>query len=125
MSEVKLHVRASKKEAGYVEPPPDTMWAPNGTGIRCGTCVYYGPKIVGGSGNVANYPGGCALVEGPLQSQACCNLWSRDGKDRPYKFASGKDIEDSLERSPGPRNRNMRRVKVVPAREVPDPCVIL
>jgi hypothetical protein len=125
MSEVKLHARASKKAAGYVNAPSDARkWVTDGAGIRCGTCIYFGPKIAGGISNVVNHPGGCGLVQGDLESQACCNLWDPDGTGRPYQFASGKDIEDILERSPGPRNRNLRE-KVVPAREVPAPCVIL
>lgn len=99
--------KVAKTQAGYIPPPAESLWPAEGRGIRCGTCVY------------SDRQGGCALVEGRISSQGCCNLWSADGKGRPFAFASGTDIEDLLKSNKVPARA--RRVEDKPA----SACVIL
>jgi hypothetical protein len=75
--------KATKEEAGYIDPPPKRLHAPKGKGIRCGTCKYFGKKHE------------CYVVSGEILAQGCCNLWTLTGKDE-YVFASGSDIEDII-----------------------------
>ncbi len=74
----------TKKEAGYIQPPPRSMWPEAGKGIRCGTCVFF---------NSAKKL--CFPVRGKIHPQACCNLWSRTG-NVSTDFLCGQDIEDLI-----------------------------
>lgn len=71
--------KLTKKESGYV-PPFES--------IRCGTCKYY--KIQ------TSFTGKCAIVDGKIHSDACCNLWTLHGKNVNTDFICGQDIEDIL-----------------------------
>lgn len=76
---------ATKKESGYINPPPVKIRPAKGKGIRCGTCIFY-------KENTAT-KGQCSLVKGQLHPHGCCNLWSYTGKI-DTSFSCGKDLED-------------------------------
>lgn len=81
-------VRLDKVEAGYIDPPPKRRWPAKGRGIRCGTCVYFSDE------------GKCAIVEGDIHGQGCCNLWTDESNQDVSDFLSAEDIEDILRDNP-------------------------
>lgn len=75
--------KLTKQESGYVTPPKK-LWSPSKKGIRCGTCKFYRAN-------------GCAIVEGYIHPQDCCNLWTTEGRELNTDFICGQDIEDIIQ----------------------------
>lgn len=67
--------KLTQDEAGYV-PPPDVAF-------KCATCMHF-------------QWGGCAIVEGTIEANGCCNEWERPGVPLNPKHVSGRDVEDIL-----------------------------
>lgn len=66
--------KATKIESGYISAKPS---------IRCGTCRFFSSERKS-----------CQIVQGKIDANGCCNLWTGFGKNIDLKYASGKDIED-------------------------------
>lgn len=77
--------KATKEAAGYMKAP-EHLYAPEGKGIRCGNCMYFGRG------------GACGIVQGTVHEQGCCNLFDiEDIQVHPWKFASGPAMEKMRE----------------------------
>jgi hypothetical protein len=78
-------------EAGYIKAPSDKKYyAPQGTGVRCGNCKYFGSKT-----------NTCALVGGFIHGQGCCNLFVRDIEefDEPdYTYLGGEELKPAVKK---------------------------
>jgi len=72
--------KLTKKQSGFIKPPPQSLWSPHNKGIRCGTCVFYKDNK-------------CKIVQGQIHPQACCNLWTHTG-ELNLDFSCGKDIQN-------------------------------
>mgnify|MGYP002083290914 CR=1 FL=1 len=81
--------KLSFSESGYIIPN-SKIYPKSGKGIRCGTCYYYKyyDKFLS--------KGKCAIVNGEINTQGCCNLWTNTGDIEDLNFLSGKDILKKL-----------------------------
>ena len=77
-------------EMGYVTAPPKERWAPEGKGIRCGTCKFLRAP------NEGNGIWHCALMQhddkhNKNHEQGCCNFWNDKDTSISPDFLSGQE----------------------------------
>lgn len=77
-------MKVTKKQSGYINPPPISLRPDEGKGIRCGTCVFFHENM-------------CGIVKSKIHEHGCCNLWSNEGYPK-MNYACGTDIEDLLKK---------------------------
>lgn len=74
---------ATKIESGYDLAPKEIASKESFGGVRCDTCSFW------------ESPNKCTIVKGVIEPDACCNLYSYNGKIN-LNYISGKDASFKL-----------------------------